>query len=57
MIDTPQITQTALQNTAIIHLTIPREEIQTVMGPGIAELMPLLPLRASNLPARGSLTI
>jgi effector-binding domain-containing protein len=39
MIDTPQITQTALQNTAIIHLTIPREEIQTVMGPGIAELM------------------
>lgn len=39
MIDTPQITQTALQNTAIIHLTIPREEIQTVMGPGIGELM------------------
>ena len=39
MIDTPQITQTAVQLTAVIHLTIPREEIRNVMGPGITELM------------------
>ena len=32
MIDTPQITQTAAQLTAIIPLTIPREEIRNVMG-------------------------
>ncbi|RJG10978.1 AraC family transcriptional regulator [Pseudomonas cavernicola] len=39
MLDTPHITQTDAQLTAIIHLTIPREEIRNVMGPGIAELM------------------
>lgn len=39
MIDTPQIVQTADQLTAAIHLTIPREEIQHVMGPGLRELM------------------
>ena len=39
MIDTPQITQTAAQLTAIIPLTIPREEIRNVMGSGIRELM------------------
>lgn len=39
MLDTPQITQTAAQLTAIIRLTIPREEIKTVMGPGIRELL------------------
>jgi hypothetical protein len=39
MIDTPQITQTATQLTAIIRLTIPRAEIRNVMGPGIGELM------------------
>src|SRR5579864_4359253 len=39
MIDTPQITRSAPQLTAIIHLTIPRKEIRTVMGPGIGELM------------------
>ena len=39
MLDTPEITQTAAQLTAIIHLTIPRDEIRAVMGPGIAELM------------------
>ena len=39
MIDTPQITQTAAQLTAIIPLTIPREEIRNVMGPGLGELM------------------
>ena len=39
MIDAPEITRTAAQLTAIIHLTIPRTEIQAVMGPGIRELM------------------
>jgi effector-binding domain-containing protein len=39
MLDTPEITQTEPQMTAIIRLTIPREEIQNVMGPGIGEVM------------------
>jgi effector-binding domain-containing protein len=39
MIDTPQITQTAARQTAIIHVTVPRTDIQKVMGPGIQELM------------------
>ena len=39
MIDTPQVTTTSFQQTAVIHLTIPRNEIQRVMGPGIGELM------------------
>ena len=39
MLDKPHIVQTDAQVTAIIRLTIPREEIRNVMGPGIAELM------------------
>lgn len=39
MFDTPQIAQSTDQLTAVIHLTIPRQEIRNVMGPGIAELM------------------
>jgi effector-binding domain-containing protein len=39
VLDTPQITQTEAQQTAIIRLTIPRDEIRNVMGPGIGELM------------------
>ena len=39
MLDKPHITQTTTQITAVIHLTIPREEIQSVMGPGVGELM------------------
>lgn len=39
MIETPQIVQTTEQLTAVIRLTIPRSEIQQVMGPGIKELM------------------
>jgi effector-binding domain-containing protein len=38
MLQTPEITQTAEQETAVIHVTIPREEIRAVMGPGISEL-------------------
>jgi hypothetical protein len=39
MFDTPQITQTVDKLTAVIRLTIPREEIRNVMGPGLRELM------------------
>ncbi len=39
MIDKPQITQSAAQLTAIIRFTIPRAEIQKVMGPAISEVM------------------
>ena len=35
----PRIVQTAAQMSAIIHLTIPRGEIQAVMGPGLTEVM------------------
>jgi effector-binding domain-containing protein len=39
MLDTPQITRTTAQLTAIIHLTIRREEMRNSFGPGIGELM------------------
>jgi effector-binding domain-containing protein len=39
MIDTPQIVQSPAQLTAVIRLTIPRKEIQSVMGPAIGEVM------------------
>lgn len=39
MLDTPHIVMADAQLTAYIHLTIPREEIQNVMGPGIREAM------------------
>ena len=42
MIDTPAITTTANQPTAVIHLTIPRSEIQTEMGPAHQELFSTL---------------
>ncbi len=38
MIDTPYVTQTTGQMTAKIHLTVPRHEIQRVMGPGLVEV-------------------
>jgi len=38
MLDTPHIIQTEARHTACIYLKIPRAEIRTVMGPGIAEL-------------------
>ena len=38
MIDRPQITHTVPQLTAFIHLTIPRHEIRSVMGPGLSEV-------------------
>jgi len=39
MIDKPQIIQTAAQQTAVVRLTIPRSEIQKVMGPAIGEVL------------------
>lgn len=39
MIESPRIIQTEAQTAAVIHLTIPREDMQKVMGPSIAELM------------------
>ncbi|MNK58909.1 Bacterial transcription activator, effector binding domain [compost metagenome] len=42
MIDDPQIVQTPTQLTAYIHLDVPRDEIQEVMGPGIGEVMAAL---------------
>ena len=42
MIETPQIVQTEARRTASIHLVVPREQIQQVMGPGIRELMDTL---------------
>jgi effector-binding domain-containing protein len=38
MIDTPQITQTAGQLTAFVHLTVPRAEMRNVMWPGLMEV-------------------
>jgi effector-binding domain-containing protein len=42
MIDTPHIVQTAAQSTAVIHITVPRDQIRHVMGPGHTELMAVL---------------
>lgn len=39
MIDSPEVTQTREMHTAVIHLKIPRAEIQQVMGPAIGEVM------------------
>lgn len=39
MLDTPQITSTSSQLAAIVPLTVPRSEIQEVMGPGVMEAM------------------
>ncbi len=36
MLDTPYITQTEAQLTAFIHFAIAKDEIQNVMGPGLA---------------------
>jgi effector-binding domain-containing protein len=39
MLDKPQIVQTELQPAAVIRLTVPRAEIQSVMGSAITEVM------------------
>jgi effector-binding domain-containing protein len=42
MLDTPRIVQTTAQQTAVVRLTVPRSEIQQVMGPAIGEVMQTL---------------
>jgi hypothetical protein len=39
MIDEPRMVQTTVQHTACIHITVPRDQIQTVMGPAYDELL------------------
>lgn len=42
MLEPPRIVESPAQQTAVIHLTVPRSEIQQVMGPGIQEVMTTL---------------
>lgn len=39
MIDTPEIVETQTKSAAVIHITIPRDQMQRVMGPAVEELM------------------
>lgn len=39
MIEAPTIVTTAAQITAVVRLTVPRDQIQHVMGPAIGEVM------------------
>ena len=52
MIETPQIVETTAQLTAFIPVTVPRTEIQQVMGPGLMELMTAL--AAQGIPPAGA---
>lgn len=38
MIETPKITESTVQVAAVLHVTVPREAIRSVMGPGLAEV-------------------
>jgi effector-binding domain-containing protein len=38
MIDKPVVTKSVQVNTAMVHVTAPRSEIQKVMGPGLEEV-------------------
>jgi effector-binding domain-containing protein len=51
MIDEPQIVQTALQQAAIIHVTIPRAQIRDAMRHGKSEL--IATVAAQGIPAGG----
>lgn len=51
MIDKSQASQTAAQLTAMIHLTIPREEIHNAMGSGLGESMAAI--AAQGVPPAG----
>jgi len=42
MLDTPRIVNTTAQAAAVIRLTIPREQMQQVFGPAVAELLTTL---------------
>jgi hypothetical protein len=49
ILDTPQIIETGIQQTAVIHLTVPRGEIRNVMGPGLEELRSRIPIRPTGV--------
>jgi effector-binding domain-containing protein len=51
MLEAPKILETASQLTAAIRLTIPKDQIQVVMGPAYAELMAAV--AAQGIPATG----
>jgi effector-binding domain-containing protein len=53
MLDLPEIIPTDELHTAVIHITIPREEIQSVMEPAIKEI--LAALNAQGIHPSGSL--
>lgn len=42
MISTPEVLQTGAQPAAVIHIKVPRSEMQTVFGPAVSELMAVL---------------
>ena len=50
MIEAPRIVQVEQLLTAAIRLTVPRGQIQEVMGPAIAEVMELVATQARNSP-------
>jgi len=39
MLDTPQIIETGEETAAVIHLTIPRNEMPSMFGPAVGELL------------------
>lgn len=42
MLATPQIIHTDVQEAAVIHITIPRNEMMKAFGPAVGELMSAL---------------
>ncbi len=46
MISTPQIVQTDRQEAAVIHITVPRSEMQAVFAPAVGELMAALAVQS-----------
>ena len=42
MLEKPQLIRTGEQLTAVVHLIVPRNEISTVMGPAIHEVLAVL---------------
>jgi uncharacterized protein YndB with AHSA1/START domain/effector-binding domain-containing protein len=52
VLDAPLVTDAPAQLIAVVHLTIPKAEIRTAMGPGVTELRAAL--AAQGIPAAGS---
>jgi effector-binding domain-containing protein len=53
MLSAPEIVQTSIQDAAVIHLRVARDEMRNVFGPAVGELMAAL--RAQGLEASGAL--